>query len=264
QVLLTDTHTFSSNVLNDLRVNYTFGRFTRNFPPGFDASTGRNFSTEIGLPSLTAGGLPEFITGGGSIGWSQSQQNENAEHTYNIANTTSWVRRNQTWKFGFDLLQQRLKTLPMFGASGGRYEFNRNRTLTSMDGTNTIGAGGTEFAQFLLGVYNQTTLRASLTGQGRNPSPDFASGTTTYTFDTRVADPNFVARICCNGPQWIPKSPEQVLNIPPDGLLYLDGINVAANAVSPNARVPYMHSWSTSVAYQLPWRMAVEVSYLGS
>jgi hypothetical protein len=395
QVLLTDTHTFSSNVLNDLRLNYTFGRFTRNFPPGFDASTGRNFSTEIGLPSLTAGGLPEFITGGGSIGWSQSQQSENAEYTYNIANTTSWVRRNQTWKFGFDLLQQRLKTIPMFGASGGRYEFNRNRTLTSMDGANTIGAGGTEFAQFLLGVYNQTTLRdslipydyewnsaaafvqndwrvrqeltfnlglryslqlprtekydrqgafrpelakeyplpqpvtlpdgrvitsalvppfaysglggrsryitpidwkgweprfgfawvpaaqwngaerivvrggygvshASLTGQGRNPSPDFASGTTAYTFDTRVADPNFVARICCNGPQWIPKSPEQVLNIPPDGLLYLDGINVAANAVSPNARVPYVHSWSTSVAYQLPWRMAVEVSYLGS
>ena len=73
-----------------------------------------------------------------------------------------------------------------------------------------------------------------------------------------------MARICCNGPQWIPKSPEQVLNIPPDGLLYLDGINVAANAVSPNARVPYVHSWSTSVAYQLPWRMAVEVSYLGS
>ncbi len=70
QVLLTDTHTFSFNVLNDLRFNYTFGRFTRNFPPGFDASTGRNFSTEIGLPSLTAGGLPEFITGGGSIGWS--------------------------------------------------------------------------------------------------------------------------------------------------------------------------------------------------
>ncbi|HYU42949.1 MAG TPA: carboxypeptidase regulatory-like domain-containing protein, partial [Vicinamibacteria bacterium] len=395
QMLLTDTHTFGSSLVNDLRLNYTYGRFTRNFPPGFDANRGRNLSTELGLPSLTAGGLPEFVTGAGSVGWSQSQQNENAEHTYNIADNASWVRGNKTWRFGFDLLQQRLKTIPMFGASGGRYEFNRNRTLTSMDGTNTIGAGGTEFAQFLLGVYNQTTLRdslipyyyewnsaaafvqndwrvrqeltfnlglryslqlprtekydrqgafrpelakeyplpqpvtlpdgrvitsalvppfaysglggrsrsitpidwkgweprfgfawvpaaqwngaerivvrggygvshASLTGQGRNPSPDFASGTTTYTFDTRVADPNFVARICCNGPQWIPKSPEQVLNIPPDGLLYLDGINVAANAVSPNARVPYVHSWSTSVAYQLPWRMAVEVSYLGS
>src|SRR5256885_14805182 len=65
QMLVTDTHSFSSSVVNDLRLNYTYGRFTRNFPPGFDALTGRNFSTEIGLPSLTAGGLPEFVTGGG-------------------------------------------------------------------------------------------------------------------------------------------------------------------------------------------------------
>jgi hypothetical protein len=396
QVLLTDTHTFGGTVVNDLRLNYTYGRFTRNFPPGFDAQDGRNLSTELGLPSLTPGGLPEFLTGGGSIGWSQSQQNENAEHTYNIANNTSWVRGNQVWKFGFDLLQQRLKTIPMFGASGGRYEFNRNRTLTNSNGA-AAGDGGTEFAQFLLGVYNQTTLRdslipyyyqwnsaaaylqndwkprkdltlnlglrytvqlprtekydrqgafrpdlarqyplpqpvtlpdgrvvtsalvppfaysgkdgrsrhitpidwkgweprfgfawvpgfdwnqagklvvrggyglshVSLTGQGRNPAPDFASGTLTYTFNTRVEDPNFVARLCCNKPQWVPKTPDEVLNIPADGLLFLDGINLsgAAAAVSPNARVPYVQSWSTSFAYELPGRTVVEVSYLGS
>jgi hypothetical protein len=75
QVLFTDTHIVSASVVNEARFNYTYGRFTRNFPPGFDAYTGRNLSTEIGLPSLTPGGLPEFITGGGSIGWSQSQQN---------------------------------------------------------------------------------------------------------------------------------------------------------------------------------------------
>jgi hypothetical protein len=396
QVLLTDTHTFGSSLVNDLRLNYTYGRFTRNFPPGFDAMSGRNFSTELGLPSLTPGGLPEFITGGGNIGWSQSQQNENAEHTYNVANNTSWVRGNKTWKFGFDLLQQRLKTIPMFGASGGRYEFNRNRTLSNSNGA-AAGDGGMEFAQFLLGVYNQTTLRDSLipyyyqwnsaaayvqndwklrrnltlnlglrytlqlprtekfdrqgafrpdlardyplpqpvalpdgrvvttatvvpfaysgrggrsrhitpidwkgweprfgfawvpgfdwndagrlvvrggyglshvplTGQGRNPSPDFASGTLSYTFNARTADPNFVARLCCNGPQWSPKTPEQVLNVPSDGLLYLDGINLVgtAAAVSPNARVPYVQSWSASVAYELPGRTVVEVTYLGS
>ena len=63
QILLTDTHIFSPKVVNELRLNYTFGRFTKNFPPMFDALTGRNFSTEIGLPSLTPGGLPEFTTG---------------------------------------------------------------------------------------------------------------------------------------------------------------------------------------------------------
>ena len=393
QVLLTDSHVLSSRMFNELRLNYTYGRFTRNFPPGFDAMTGRNLSTELGLPSLTPGGLPEFTTGGGSIGWSQSQQNENAEHTYGIADTLSWVRGNRTWKFGIDLLQQRLKTIPMFGASGGRYEFARNTTLTNSALTN--GSGGLGFAQFLLGVYNQATLRdslipyyyqwnsaagfvqndwrvrpnltlnaglryslqlprtekydrqgaflpalakefplpqpmtlptgqvvtsalvppfgysgrggrsryivpidwngweprfgfawtpgfgwnhserlvvrggyglshAPLTGQGRNPSPDFASGTTTYGFNTRVADPAFVARICCNKPLWVPKTVDQVLNIPSDGLLYLDGITVAAAAVSPNARVPAVHSWSTTFAYELSRNTAVELTYNGS
>src|SRR5207244_10772636 len=96
QVLVTDTHTFSSNILNDLRFNYTYGRFTRNFPPGFDAFSGRNFSTEIGLPSLTPGGLPEVVTGGGSIRWRQSQPSEKAEHPYHIENRNSWGRPHQT------------------------------------------------------------------------------------------------------------------------------------------------------------------------
>jgi outer membrane receptor protein involved in Fe transport len=393
QMLLTDTQIVSPSIVNELRLNYTYGRFTRNFPPGFDAMTGRNLSTELGLPSLTPGGLPEFLTGGGSIGWSQSQQNENAEHTYGIADTLSWVRGNRTWKLGVDLLQQRLKTIPMFGASGGRYEFNRNTTLTNSALTNATG--GLTFAQFLLGVYNQATLRdtlipyyyqwnsaagfvqndwkvrpnltlnlglryslqlprtekynrqgaflpelaksyplaqpvtlpdgqvitsalvppfgysgrggrsryivpvdwngweprfgfawvprpgwnraerfvvrggyglshAALTGGGRNPSPDFASGTTTYGFNTRVADPEFVARICCNKPLWVPKTVDEVLNIPEDGLLYLDGINVAAAAVSDNARVPAVHSWSTTFSYELSSNTAIELTYNGS
>src|SRR5262245_45570519 len=161
QILFTDTHVFSPALVNELSVNYTYGRFTRNLPPMFDALTGRNFSTELGLPSITTGGLPEIITGVGSIGFSQSQQNENAEHSYEITDTVSWVRGSQSWKFGANLLQQRLKTIPLYGASGGRYEFNRNRTLTNSNGGNT-GTGGIEFAQFLLGVPGMTTLREVL------------------------------------------------------------------------------------------------------
>jgi carboxypeptidase family protein len=393
QMLVTDTHIPSRAFVNELRVNYTYGRFTRNFPPGFDTENGRNLSTELGLPSLTRGGLPEFQTGGGNIGWSQSQQNENTEQTFGIADTLSWVRGKRTWKFGFDVLQQRLTTIPMFGAPGGRYEFARNTTLTNSALAN--GTGGLGFAQFLLGVYNQATLRdtlipyqyqwnsaagfvqhdwqarsnltinlglrytlqlprterndrqgafrldlakeyalpqpvtlptgqvvtkavvppfaysgrggrsryitpidwngweprvglawvpstgwnrsgklvlrggyglahAPLTGLGRNPSPDFASGTITYGFNTRVADPAYVARICCNKPLWVPKTVDQALNIPADGLLYLEGINVAASAISDNARVPATHSWSATLGYEIGWRTAVEVAYNGS
>ena len=399
QVLLTDTHIFGASLFNELRLNYTYGRFTRNFPPMFDAATGRNFSRELGLPSLTTGGLPEFATGVGSIGFSQSQQNENAEHSYGITDNVSWVHGAMTTKFGVDLQQQRLKTIPMFGASG-RYEFNRNRTLTNNNGQGN-GSGGIEFAQFLLGTYNQATLRevfipyyyqwnsaagyvqndwkmrpnftlnlgvryslqlprtekydrqgaylpdlakefsipqpcavctlptgqvitqalvipfgyagrggrsrylfpidktnfeprfgfaysprfwglpmrhvvlrggyglshAPLTGMNRNPSPDFASGTTAFgTFDNRVESPgtNVAARLCCNRPVIHPVAPEVFLNIPRDGLVYLNSINIPGFAVSPNTHVPYVQSWNVTLAFEAPQSTVVELGYAGA
>jgi hypothetical protein len=399
QILLTDTHTFSPRVINELRVNYTYGRFTRNLPPAFDAISGRNLSTELGLPSITPGGLPDFATGTVSIGFSQSQQNENTEHVYGIADTLSWVQGNKTWKFGVDLNQQRLKTIPLFGASGGRYEFNRNRTLSNSNGL-AAGTGGIEFAQFLMGAWNLATLRevlipyyyqwnsaagfiqndwklrpnftlnlglryslqlprtekfdrqgvflpelakefalpapvtlpdgkvitsalvppfgysgrggrsryifpvekngfeprfgfawspklrglnrerdsliirggyglshAPLTGMGRNPSPDFAAGTTGYgTFDNRVENPGLAGRLCCNRPILNAIAPDQFLNIPADGLVFLESINLiaAANAISSNAHIPYIQSWSTTVAYEFQRNTVLEMSYNGS
>jgi len=401
QVLISDTHNFSPTVINELRLNYTFGRFTKNLPPGFDALTGRNFSTELGLPSVTPGGLPEFTMGPGvaSIGWSLSQQNENAEHSYEIADNVSWVRGNMSWKFGTQLMQQRLKTIPLFGASGGRYEFGRNRTLTSSNGGNN-GTGGIEFAQFLMGTYNLATLRdvlipyyyqwnsaaafaqndwrvkpnltlnlglryslqlprtekydhqgtflpelakefplpagvtvnlpdgrvittalvppfaysgrggrsryitpveklnfeprfglawtpkifglnkerdrlvirggygishAALTGMNRNPSPDFASGTTGFgTLDNRVQNPGFAARLCCNKPILTQVAPDTFLNIPEDGLVYLNSLTIAGAAISSDYHLPYVQSWSTTLAYELPQDTVIELSYNGS
>ncbi len=424
QVLVSDTHTFSARLINELRLNYTFGRFTKNLPPEFDALTGRNFSTELGLPSVTRGGLPEFTIGPAAIGWSLSQQNENAEHSYEIADKVSWVRGNMAWKFGVQLLQQRLKTIPLFGASGGRYEFNRNRTLSNSNGA-AAGTGGIEFAQYLLGTYNQATLRevlipyyyqwnsaagfaqndwkiqpnltlnlglryslqlprtekydrqgvflpelaqtvnldatqrraiavglgllaatapptaaipdgvptttlippfafsgrggrsryifpiekmnfeprfgfawapkmlglnrqrdsfvirggyglshVPLTGMSRNPSPDFAAGTVAYgTYDNRnqvvqtVNNTNVIAaRLCCNVPILRPVAPDTFLNIPSNGLLTTDSINLigAATAISSNAHVPYVQSWSLTTAYELPQNTVLELSYNGS
>lgn len=401
QVLLTDTHVFGAHVFNELRLNYTYGRFTRNFPPMFDANNGRNLARELGLPSLTKGGVPEFTTGAGSIGWSQSQQNENAEHSYGITDSLSWVRGPMTMKFGLDLQQRRLKTIPMYGASGGRYEFNRNRTLSNNNGQSN-GTGGIEFAQFLLGVYNLATLRevfipyyyqwssaagfiqndwkvrpnltlnlglryaldlprtekydrqgvflpelakaypipqpcticalpngktvtsalvipfgysgrggrsryifppektnfeprlgfayvprlfdwnrkgkvvfrggwglshAPLTGMNRNPSPDFASGTTGFnTIDNRIEHPgtNIVARLCCNKPVISPVTPEQFLQIPEDGLVYLNAVNIPGFAVSSNTHVPYVQSWSATLSFEAPQQTVVELGYVGA
>jgi carboxypeptidase family protein len=160
QILFSDTHVFSPRVFNELRLNYTYGRFTRNLPPEFDANNGRNLSTELGLPSLTKGGLPNFSVAVANVflGYSQSQQNENAEHSYEIADNVSVVKGAMTFKMGVNLMQQRLKTIPMFGAPGGNYQFGRNRTLTNSNG-GANGIGGNEFAQFLLGTTNSIDLR---------------------------------------------------------------------------------------------------------
>jgi hypothetical protein len=147
-------------MINELRLNYTRGRFTRNMPPMFDIYTGRNFSKELGLPSLTTGGLPSFITGPWTMGFSQSQQNENIEQTYNVADNFSWTHKSMSWKFGVDMADMRLKTAPMYGGPGGRYEFNRNNNWTNSALTN--GTGGVNYAQFLLGVPNLVTMRDAL------------------------------------------------------------------------------------------------------
>src|SRR4029450_14024770 len=53
QALITDNHIFSSSMFNELRLNYTYGRFPRNFPPGLDPISGRTLSTELRPPSPT-------------------------------------------------------------------------------------------------------------------------------------------------------------------------------------------------------------------
>ena len=406
QILLSDTHTFG-NKINEFRANYTRGRFSRNMPPTWDVYTGRNFSTEIGLPSITAGGLPSFAPGMGAyVGWSQSQQNENLEQTYNLTDNFSWVKGNMTWKFGVDLADERLKTSPMYSASGGRYEFNRNNNWTNS--TVASGAtGGLQYAQFLMGVPNLVTLRDSiftyyyswksaagfvqndwkihpnltlnlglryqlqypreeknnmqavfrpdlaksyplatpytlpdgtvvtsalvppmaftgmggrskymtpvdyngweprigfawvpnfkwnkdkrlvvrggyglshgtLTGMNRSASPDFGGSGTAFNGDTGGVNSatvlingityNNMMRLCCNQPNLVPKTPEQKLNLPADGLLWLDSINYQGNAlvVSDNYKVPYIQSFSLSLSYQVDRTTVVEVAYSGN
>ena len=404
QLLLTDTHSWTTKV-NELRLNYTRGRFTRNMPPMYDVYTGQNWSTELGLPSITKGGLPSFAMGAYYMGFSQSQQNENIEQTYNIADNFTWIRNNTTWKFGVDLADMRLKTAPMYGGPGGRYEFNRNTNWTNSALTN--GTGGVHYAQFLMGVPNLVTLRdslftyyyrwksaagfiqndwkirpnltlnlglrytlqypreeennlqaafrpdlakeydlavpvtlanghvvskalvppmafagyggrskyllpvdyngweprfgfawvpklfgwnsagkfvvrggyglshASLTGMDRNANPDF-SGTAGYNGDTGGVDSaivsvgginyNTMMRLCCNTPALVPKTPTERLQIPSDGLIYLDSINYygLVRSVSDNYSVPYVQSFSLLVSYELPKQTLMEVGYTGA
>jgi len=172
QVLLTHNHTFSPRVINDLRLNYTRGVFSDDFTRAFSVKGGRNLATELGIPSLTAGGMPLFniyagdVSSGNNqaafaaIGSSGSTNNFNVEEQYNITDVVYWNRGNMSWKFGADLNHARLNVTPFFGASGGRWDF---RVLnTSNNRTTGTTAGGNNFASYLLGVPNSVLVRPAL------------------------------------------------------------------------------------------------------
>ncbi len=169
QIMVADTHTFSPTFYNDLRLNYTRGRFSNTVAPAYDANTGANINTDLGLPSITKGGVPGLNTlfpgssfgGGGStatgIGGGASTQNEDREERYAVTDIVYKIHGAMSFKFGVDVSHALQNVIPLFAALGGQYGFSNIQT----DSTNTSsGTGGSPWASFLLGVPNgNVTLR---------------------------------------------------------------------------------------------------------
>ncbi|MCI0389964.1 MAG: carboxypeptidase regulatory-like domain-containing protein [Acidobacteria bacterium] len=157
QILFGDTHIFSTRVVNDLKLNYTRGLYSRTNPPEYQT---RNFSTELGLPSLTTAGLPVFRLGVFNIGQeSVGALRDDIEENFNIANTLSVTRGNMNIKIGADLRHQRYYTSNISTASGGDYSFGADLTNSSR----TNGApGGAVLATYLLGVPSAVGLRNAI------------------------------------------------------------------------------------------------------
>ena len=171
QYLVAYNKIISPTLVNDLRLNYTRGVFSEDFSPEFSIQGGRNLATELGLGSLTSGGLPLFqISGDGNpvngynafadVGSSGSTNNFNIEERFNINDIVYWTRGSRTWKFGVDLSYARLNVIPFFGASGGRWEF---RVVNTSDNRGTgVANGGNNLASMLLGVPNVVQVRPLL------------------------------------------------------------------------------------------------------
>jgi hypothetical protein len=169
QIMLADTHTFSPSLYNDLRLNYTRGKFSNTVDPRWDPRTGANLNTELGLPSITQGGLPTFsglfpgssLGGGGStatgFGGAGSTQLDDREERYAITDIVYKNLGTTSLTFGVDLSHALQNVLPLYGAFGGVYAFSNIQT--SSTGT-SAGTGGSPFASFLLGVPNgNVTIR---------------------------------------------------------------------------------------------------------
>jgi hypothetical protein len=165
QALITETHLFSPTLINEARINYTRGTFSNDFTPQFSIKGGQNLATELGLPSLTSGGMPlfEFLDGPNAfanIGSSGSTNNYNVEERYNASDLVYWNRGTMSWKFGAEVSHELLNVIPFFGASGGRWDF---RVIQTSNNRSTQGpAGGNSFASYLMGVSNLALIRPVL------------------------------------------------------------------------------------------------------
>lgn len=169
QAVINATHVFTPATLNDIRLNYTRGTFSDDYSPEFSVNSGRNLATELGLPSLTRGGMPLFLLnsdGNGydaftNIGSAGSTNNYNVEERYNVVDILYLSRGAMSWKIGVDLSHSLLNVLPFFGASGGRWDFRTGQSSAQFAST-SMNNGGNSFASFLLGIPNSILQRPVL------------------------------------------------------------------------------------------------------
>ena len=169
QAMISDTHVFTATLINDLRLNYTRGRFSGTVDPQWDPYSGTNLNTELGLPTITKGGLPTFSGlfpgsspgNGGStatgFGGAGSTQAENKEERYALTEIVYKTHGNMSIIFGADFSHALQNVLPLYGAFGGIYAFSGLQTNST--GT-AAGTGGAPWASYMLGVVNgNVTMR---------------------------------------------------------------------------------------------------------
>ncbi len=169
QAMVAVTQTLTPTLINDIRLNYTRGRFSSTVDPQWDPYTGANLNTELGLPNITKGGLPTFSGlfpgsspgNGGStatgFGGAGSTNAEDREERYAFTDIVYKSLGNKSLKFGVDMSHSLQNVLPLYGAFGGIYAFSNIQT----DSTGTsAGTGGSPWASYMLGVVNgNVTMR---------------------------------------------------------------------------------------------------------
>jgi hypothetical protein len=140
--VLSWTHTFNPDLLNELRAGYTRDRNLIQ-----SGVLGSDILQQTGLQGITVSGLPVYpilsVSGLTPVG--QVPNFLGAGTNFQISDSVSWVRGSHSMKFGFDVIRDRNAGFQYGGDVYGNYSFS---------GTFT----GSPFADFLLGlpiqVYN--------------------------------------------------------------------------------------------------------------
>lgn len=167
------THTFSSNVLNEVRVGYTRFNFDAVEPqtPTLPSSAGFAINPQdpavAGLPVIALNGL--F-----TLGFSSNGPQPRKDQTYGLTDNFTWVHGKHTFKFGIDDRRFHVSN-PFFASNSGTFGFNGGGAFST----------GVPGADFLLGIPDTYT-------QGSGSFIDAsAQGYYTYVQDSWKAASNF-------------------------------------------------------------------------
>jgi hypothetical protein len=151
-VALSETHSFSPTLINELRLGYNRINSHRLQP-----NSNTNISGQFGLigvpygPDL--GGLPSIcFTNYNCIGSSDFLPSVEKQNSYVLTENLIWIRGRHSLKFGGEFRKEQFTIFQVSAPRGDLTfgpDFTDNAGLISPDGTTT---GGNDIASFLLGI----------------------------------------------------------------------------------------------------------------
>lgn len=142
-----ETHTFSSSLLNDARIGFQYFPVTE----GFSNPTGVNLPATFGIAGVTTDFLPALTFNGagtqpGSIGNADLVQSFH-DTTWQFEDTATWTHSNHVVHFGFQAYHYIMNDLyPGNAGLAGQFIFNGQ--FTGNNGT----SNGNPVADFMLGL----------------------------------------------------------------------------------------------------------------
>jgi hypothetical protein len=190
--VMSDTHTFSNTVLNELRAGFTRGG-NRQLGP----FVGEDLIKELGLagfPDAPYRGMPRFtVSGFSAINSGNNLDDHN--NIYQLTDALTWTRNNHTFKGGFDVQHNRANGLDTPNETFGDLTF---------DGSIT----GYAYADFLLG-YPARSRRATYLGARGKHGTDVAA----FVQDSWRLDRKLTV-------EWGLRYEYQFASVDDDGLMY--------------------------------------------
>ncbi len=157
--VLSDTHIFRPNLLNDFRIG--FSRFDLNAAP---KDMNINSAQALGIPGVNealppfSGGMPAIRPAGYAFLGANTPIPSISQNTnYQLSDNLTYIRGKHSLKFGFQTIRRHLNFFESQDPARGFFAFNPEFT------NNANGAGGNSIASLLLGFPQQIT-RATLFG----------------------------------------------------------------------------------------------------